>query len=126
MRNVAIYTADNTLVGNQFKQLNEVRFTASPIIKKYTMADGSPVIYTAPNSANTTEIVLECSQADARRLCAFSALAEFYFTGLDIIFNENFSDRVHCYLTGAIQADLISEPLDKCQIRVPVQVVSGA
>ena len=126
MRNVAIYTADNTLIGNQFKQLNEVKFTASPILKKYTMADGSPLIYTAPNSTNTTEIVLECTQADARSLCAFSALAEFYFTGLNIISNQNFSDSVHCYLTGAISVELISETADLCRVRMPVQVVNDS
>lgn len=124
MRNVAIYTADNTLVGNQFRQLNEVQFQSAPILKTYTMADGSPCVYTAVNAKNTTNILLECRQADARSLCAFSALAEFYFTGLNIISNQNFSDRVHCYLTDAVQVDLISETADICQVRMGVQIVS--
>lgn len=123
MRNVAIYTADNTLVGNNFKQLNEVKFNSAPVLKSYTMADGSPCVYTAVNAKNTTEIVLECSQADARRLSAYSSLAEFYFTGVNIIFNDNFIDEIHCYLTGAIQVDLISEPSDLCQVRMGVQIV---
>lgn len=124
MRNVAIYTADNTLIGNQFRQLNEVKFTASPILKKYTMADGSPLIYTVPNSTNTTEIVLECTQADARNLSSYASSAEFTFTGLNIISNANFSDSVHCYLTGGISCELISERADICRVRMGVQVVS--
>jgi hypothetical protein len=89
-----------------------------------TMADGSPCIYTAVNAKSTTEIVLECSQADARRLCAFSALAEFSFTGLNIISNSNLSDTVHCYLMGAVQVELVSEKADICQVRIPVQLVN--
>lgn len=125
MRNVSIYTENGTiLIGNQFKQLNEVKFTASPILKKYTMADGSPLIYTVPNSTNTTEIVLECTQADARNLSSYASSAEFTFTGLNIISNANFSDSVHCYLTGGISCELISERADICRVRMGVQVVT--
>lgn len=125
MRNVSIYTENGTiLIGNQFKQLNEVKFTASPILKKYTMADGSPLIYTVPNATNTTEIVLECNQADARKLSSYASYGEFTFIGLNIIANANFSDSVHCYLTGGISCELISENADICRVRMGVQVVS--
>jgi hypothetical protein len=124
MRNVAIYTADNTLIGNQFKQLNDVKLHSAPVMKSYTMADGSPCIYTAVNAKSTTEIVLECSQADARRLSSYASSAEFSFTGLNIISNSNFSDTVHCYLMGAVQVELVSEKADICQVRIPVQVVN--
>lgn len=123
MRNVAIYTADNTLIGNQFRQLNDVKLHSAPVMKSYTMADGSPCIYTAINAKITTEIVLECSQADARRLSSYASSAEFSFTGLNIISNSNFSDTVHCYLMGEISTELISENLDICQVKMGVQIV---
>lgn len=125
MRNVAIYTADNTLVGNQFKQLNDVQFQSVPILKTYTMADGSPCVYTAVNATNTTEILLECSQADARKLSSYASSAELTFTGVNIVGNADFTTSIGCYLTGGISVELVSEKADICRVRVPVQVVSG-
>lgn len=124
MRNVSIYTSNGTvLIGNQFKQLNEVKFTSAPVLKSYTMADGSPLIYTATNAKRTTEIVLECGQADAMALSSYASNAEFTFTNVNIVGNANLSS-IHCYLTGGIQIDLISEKSDICRVRLGVQVVS--
>lgn len=124
MRNITIY-AGAELIGNSFHQLNDVHFNRAPILKSYTMADGSPLIYTAANDTATTEIVLECNQADARKLSSYANQAEFSFVGLNIVGNENFSDRITCYLTGAVQVELISETADICQVRMQVQVVNG-
>lgn len=125
MRNVVIRTNNNTiLVGYQFRQLKDVVLKSAPVLKSYTMADGSPLIYTAPNATNTTEILLECNRADARALSSYAHYGEFTFIGLNIIANANFSDSIHCYLTGGIQVNLISETADICQVRMGVQIVS--
>ena len=124
MRNVAIY-AGSVLLGENFKQLNEVKFDSAPVLKAYTMADGSPLIYTAPLAKKTTEIVLECTQAEARILSQYASGAEFSFTGVNIVGNANLSAPIVCYLTGAVSVELVSEPMDKCTVRMAVQVVSG-
>lgn len=112
-------------MGDNFRQLHEVKFDSAPIQKTYTMADGSPVIYTAPLAKKTTEIVLECSQEQARILSQYASGAEFSFTGVNIVGNASLTAPIVCYLTGAISIELISETLDICQVRMPVQVVSG-
>lgn len=124
MRNVVIY-AGETLIGNRFKQLNEVKFSSAPVLKSYTMSDGSPLVYTAVNPKRTTEIVLECSQADARKLSSYASSAELTFTGVNIVGNADFTTSIGCYLTGGISVELVSEKADICRVRVPVQVVSG-
>ena len=90
MRAVTIY-AGTELIGNAFHQLNDVKFQSAPIMKSYTMADGSPCIYTAVNAKHTTEIVLECSQADARKLSQCASSAELTFTGINIVGNADFT-----------------------------------
>ncbi len=126
MRNVLIRTNNGAiLVGYQFRQLKDVVLKSAPVLKSYTMSDGSPLIYTAPNATNTTEILLECSQADARKLSSYAHYGEFTFIGLNIIANANFSDSVHCYLTGGISCELISENADICRVRMGVQIVDS-
>lgn len=124
MRNVSIFSGSE-LIGNQFHQLNDVKLQSAPILKSYTMADGSPLIYTAPLAKKTTEIVLECTQAEARILSQYASGAEFSFTGVNIVGNANLSAPIVCYLTGAVSVELVSEPMDKCTVRMAVQVVSG-
>ena len=124
MRNVSIFSGSE-LIGNQFHQLNDVKLQSAPILKSYTMADGSPCIYTAVNAKHTTEIVLECSQADARKLSQCASSAELTFTGINIVGNADFTTSIVCYLMGAVQIELVSENADICRVRLPVQVVNG-
>ena len=124
MRAVTIY-AGTELIGHAFHQLNDVKLQSAPILKSYTMADGSPCIYTAVNAKHTTEIVLECSQAEARKLSQCASSAELTFTGINIVGNADFTTSIVCYLMGAVQIELVSENADICRVRLPVQVVNG-
>lgn len=124
MRAVTIYTNNGaTLVGNAYRQLAGVKLNRAPVIKSYTMADGSPCIYTAAKDKATVTIELECSQAAARALASYAHNAEFTFQGLNVIGNASTSTALHCYLTGGIGVELISEAADLCKVSVPVQIL---
>lgn len=103
-----------------------------PLMKTFTMADGSITAYATGAGTDSMTVELECSLSDARLLqtCAWK-YGSLIFAGLHHMCRTN-DGTIHpaadagteLFFTGSITTEMISYQLNLCRASVPVQMVS--
>lgn len=87
MRFVDIYTADGVLIAADCRQLGGTDKPAqkrTPNAKRYTMANGDPLVYPAQKDALTCTVELECGYAQAAAIAKSVRLSRLIFAGLSL------------------------------------------
>lgn len=87
MRYVDIYTGDGVLVAADCRQLGGTDKPAqkrTPNAKRFTMANGDPLVYPAQKDTMTCTVELECGYAQALAISRKVRLTRMLFSGLSL------------------------------------------
>ncbi len=111
-------------------QYGEIRLSRTPITKMYTMADGSPCMYTAACDTAEMTVQLECGCENAALLAQHARLGKLVFAGLSWGVNSAPTlppvTGVVGYITGAVQVQPRSVKADLYTVSIPVQLEVNA
>ena len=116
-------------------QTGEPSISRAPIVRSYTMADGSPVVYPAARDTVTATVEMECTASEAAAIERLVSGAHIIFAGLklgallgyDAQDQGNFppTSPIPCIITGAVE---VGEKFAKSGIyfaSIPVQLIVG-
>ena len=116
-------------------QTGEPFLQRAPVVKTYTMADGSPLVYPSAKDTCTATVELECTRTQAAAIEQLVSGTHIIFAGLklgallgyDAQDQGNFppTSPIPCIITGAVE---VGEKFAKSGIyfaNIPVQLIVG-